>query len=392
MNVRDASYINDPRNNYKIRTFNEYKKTDVFNSLQKTITESRLEEACHWAAELVASGHAGAIFEKLLIYNSKNINIKNPKLPTFLVEKYTYFIKVMSYNYFKFSPIYIRNNQQVRNLITEVVATLALSRKGPIFKFVKINDSDFRYDKLKSRFIADNSNYIIPFYKNSDPLEIRVIMNEFAFNLTKKNLNGVIYWLSWLLEWEKRLLKANKQVLFAPRVFQMVDQKFCRDMIWLLWEIVTKIPADYNKTTEINQLFKLYRLNFTKGKRNSRLPYLMHSIILVTENVNFSIPVKSDVNMIANVVKNTNVLYYEILKSYQSFIKMKSHMTQTDYNQNVNITNKNNNNPMVNKILAQGFPDKPKKEPKKKKPKKGDLNPASENKLKMVEELYNTIL
>ena len=67
-------------------------------------------------------------------------------------------------------------------------------------------------------------------------------------------------------------------------------------------------------------------------------------------------------------------------------------MSQVDYNQNVNIINKKNTNPLVNRILAQGFPDKPTKIPKKKRAKKGDLNPESENKMKMVEQLYNTIL
>ena len=87
MNVPRSCSIEDPRVNFKIKTYNEYKKTSVFTSLLKSIGESRLEEACHWTAELVASGYVIELFDKLLIYSSKNINIKNSKILTNITSK-----------------------------------------------------------------------------------------------------------------------------------------------------------------------------------------------------------------------------------------------------------------------------------------------------------------
>ena len=41
--------------------------------------------------------------------------------------------------------------------------------------------------------------------KHNDPSEINVVMNEFAFQITQRtgNLDKALYWLNWILEWEK---------------------------------------------------------------------------------------------------------------------------------------------------------------------------------------------
>ena len=62
-----------PLEAFKDKTFSDFKKKDVLNSLFKSIDQGKTEEACFWCTECIVSGYCEELFEKLIIYNSKNI-------------------------------------------------------------------------------------------------------------------------------------------------------------------------------------------------------------------------------------------------------------------------------------------------------------------------------
>ena len=79
--IPDKYYINDFRRitDFKKNTFNGYQKSDVLTALQKSILEQKLEEACHWAVEMLVSGHLMECWDRLILINSKLIKGKTIK-------------------------------------------------------------------------------------------------------------------------------------------------------------------------------------------------------------------------------------------------------------------------------------------------------------------------
>ena len=64
---------------------------------------------------------------------------------------------------------------------------------------------------------ADKETYIKDKLKFGDPNEMKIIMNEFNFNLNTKNYELCNYWLSWALEFEKRNTKKIKPKKIKPK-------------------------------------------------------------------------------------------------------------------------------------------------------------------------------
>ena len=67
------------------------------------------------------------------------------------------------------------------------------------------NSKFFSFTSIKSKMNATMQLLPSHIIKFTDPEELRIIMNEFFFNL-KNNLGGydkASYWVSWLIQWEK---------------------------------------------------------------------------------------------------------------------------------------------------------------------------------------------
>ena len=77
--VPERFQIQDSRGkkDFKIKTFNGYKKTEIFNAMQKSILSGNIEKSILWATELHCSGYASKIFERLFEIYIKEINKAN---------------------------------------------------------------------------------------------------------------------------------------------------------------------------------------------------------------------------------------------------------------------------------------------------------------------------
>ena len=87
--------INDSRTykEFSKYTFSNFLKKDIISAFQKSLTDSKIEEACNWCVESIVSGYHDQIFEKIISIFSKNINISNPRLPALLYNRFE------NYNY-----------------------------------------------------------------------------------------------------------------------------------------------------------------------------------------------------------------------------------------------------------------------------------------------------
>ena len=311
--------IIDPRplEAFKDKTFSGFKKRDVFNTLMKCIEKGLIEHACYWVTECIVSGYSQELFDKLVIYSSKIIHINNPRLPEFLWRRYHCFLN--SFNHIskkdKSQLIHLRNTQSVRNCLFDIITTMTLSSKAKRFdKYPKINESiDFQLNIIQSKLNATMQllpSHIIRF---TDPDELKIIMNEFLFHL--KNINGgydqACYWVAWLVQWEKKNKKQKIKFEIEERDINEVHSKYCKDCIWLLWEVIfneTNLRDDIIQK-QIQSLYRFFRHDYTSGKRNTRLPLIYHAIGYLTLPMKFNLPIRKDHNIFLQTQCNINLMF-----------------------------------------------------------------------------------
>jgi len=311
--------IVDPRplEEFKDKTFSEFKKRDIFNELFKSMETGKVENTCFWITECIVSGYTIELFEKLLLFGSKIVHINNPKLPQFLWLKYHSFMNSIDHISKKERKQYIhlRNTQSIRNCLTDVAVTLAMSPKTKRYdKYPKPKeDLDFSFTSIKNKMNATMQLLPSHIIKFTDPEELRVIMNEFFFNL-KNELGGyekASYWVAWLVQWEKINKKKKLAFEIEERPIKGLKKNLCRDLIWLVWSVIFEEAnlRNIEIKKQIQSLFLLYKYNFSLGKRNSRLPLVYHAIGYLTLPIKFNIPVRKNENIFLQTQCNVNKMF-----------------------------------------------------------------------------------
>ena len=313
------STIIDPRplEAFKDKTFSDFKKREVINTLIKSIETGKVEDACYWITECIVSGYCIEIFEKLFLLSSKLIHINSPGLPAFLWRRFQTFQK--AYDHIppkeKEKYIHLRNTPEIRNNLIDVVVTMTTSPKSKRYdKLPKIDETtDFQFHTIQGKLNATMQllpSHIIRF---TDPDELRIIMNEIFFHLKNKNggYDRVIYWILWLLQWEKRTKKQKRKYEIEEREINGIKKSYCKDIVWLLWEVIfeeTNIRNNIIKQ-QIQCLFSFFRTNYTGGKRNARMVLLYHTVGYLTLPLNLNIPIRKDKHIFLVTQCNVNQMF-----------------------------------------------------------------------------------
>ena len=89
MSIPKEYYVYDSRSSkdFAKKTFSNFALKDVLTAFSKATMACKIEECCHWAIELVLSGHVQKLWDKAMGIFIKNVNINNPKLPMFLYKR-----------------------------------------------------------------------------------------------------------------------------------------------------------------------------------------------------------------------------------------------------------------------------------------------------------------
>jgi len=319
VDMKSEYLLIDPRplEAFKDQTFSGFKKSDVFKALFKSIDTSKIEDACYWMVECICSGYCQEVLEKCMLHSSKVIHINSPNLPIFLVRRYQTFLRSMDHIPVKERAklIHLRNSLDVRHNLIDVAVTLAMAPKSKRYDALPKVDpkTHFQFATIKEAMNATMQILPATLMKFTDPDELRIIMNEIFFNL--KNTHGgyekVCYWIGWLVLWEKRnkLLKQSYEIEGRP--IQHVNPKYCKDMIWLVWELVFEEASlrDPALKTPIQALFQLFRQDYTSGKRQSRLVSLHHSVGYLTLPCNPKVGIRPRQDIFLQTQCNVNLLF-----------------------------------------------------------------------------------
>jgi hypothetical protein len=294
-------------------TFSGYKKTDVKKQLVLTLTNSQLDESCYWSAELVCAGHFVDLWDIFIFFFSKNIHIGNPKIAIYLDKRLDVFKEII--NEWKRPEIELRNNESIRDIISEIVVVLCDSTRSHVHCEISIKKDDFNLSVNTDRFKAPSVEYTTIF-KHHDPDEIFVAVNELSFNLIDMNQQNSWYWIEWLMEYEIVYNKNRKKFQCEQRPEAPVQQKFQKDMVWLIWDVLIQRSTDFSQTIQsvILSCVHLYALKYvSSGAQFKKRKYLLYfAAELLTSQITLRNEIISDKSKLKHVSDNINNIYVQI--------------------------------------------------------------------------------
>ena len=319
--MSDPYEINDIRGESDFRgiTFSSYKKTDVRKELMNSLSSSKIEPVCYWSAELVCSGHYLELWDIIITFVSKYIHLANPKLPLYIEMRYESFRSIIS-NGYSGNELRLRNHPKMRSLFAEIVCVLANSKRQHKYESVKIKKKE-EYDiaTMSQRLKAPRVDYAQEFFRERDPKEIFIAMNEFAYHISRDSKNTLLacYWVEWIVEFET-ICKAKKETCRCERRSHIpVDDKLQFDPIWMIWDMIiarSNQTDEYSPLTQkiVNSLLRLYCIRFTPGVRKKRRYLIYFAISLLTSEYDSKIEMINDRLIIETAVENINSVYKQI--------------------------------------------------------------------------------
>lgn len=314
----DRNDINDKRaiKDFKGVTFSNYKRVDSRKELLNSLIEGKVEPACYWSIEFICAGHFLELWDILLMFYSKYINVCNPKFPLYMQLRFNNFKDIIISGYID-NELKLRNNAKVRVLFAEVVAILCLSTKAHALSQVKVNGSNLSISDIPDKLRADSVNYGNTFFKKEDPKELFIAINEFVYNLRNtRNAREACYWFEWILDYEVLCKKKRKKKINCyARKFMPVENKYSTDIIWLIWEIILHESDKMPIKNIINALFELFCIKFKPGSKTKRRFLIYNALTFITNGVDTSIDIYTEELKITNIKNKINTIYKQVKKN-----------------------------------------------------------------------------
>lgn len=320
--ITENSEINDIRMppDFKSISFSKYKKTEVRATLISSMIKGRIEPACYWGAELICAGHYGELWEAILHYFGKHIHLANPKLILYLEMRYKLFKSIMHQGHY-LHELQLRNNSTIRKLFAEIISTLTLSNKKHSFESIKVNSADeFDITQISEKLKAPSTEYAAEIYQKDDPKELYIAINEFAYNITAKNMLQASYWIEWIVEFDIICKKRKQPTMCQRRNNENIDKKFQKDIIWMVWDVLCVYASKASPCIEklMKSLYVLFSIKYTTGSCKKRRYIMYLGVALLTEQVNMDNNVIPQKETIQVVVSKINEVYKQIKKNEES--------------------------------------------------------------------------
>lgn len=316
-------------------TIGGYNKTEIVNKLLDRLRVGDVAKTNTYAAELVCSGQTEILLNKVLAFASQENSVQNPHLPRILWRNY---IKYYMLSTSEPAPSH-RNNQELRNLVSEVVTISCLSPKSPL-KFPKIGELDFELEYIKSRTVSTDTKMAEQVLRQGDPRDLTLPINELAVHiLLKRQHNGdkftfmtseaskvsPEYWMAWFIEWDKNVTSkkfSDLEYKCAPRTSKAYDDKFSYDCVWVAWELFEKLAegiGDRRLITTIKCLYDLYTFGFTRARKTER-KFLFHQAIqYLTKDVDWHSDPFVDRRKVIRMSAQVNFLYQAVAKQSRAW-------------------------------------------------------------------------
>jgi len=324
------SEINDCRKitDFKTKTFSKFLRTKVKKELLTSLYNSKIEPSCYWSIELICAGLYQDLWEIILLYMSRYIHLGNPKLPIYIEMRFKTFKNIVSNGYID-NELALRNNEKIRKLFSEIISIVCFSRKKHAFESLAIKDvNDYDLTNLTTKLKAQNIKFAENIFRKSDPKELFIAINEFAYHISKSSsdITSSCYWLEWIIQYENICKHKKIKCECERRMFAPVEDKYQMDIIWIIWDALINEAAKKSNTLYskiMASLLNLYCIKFSPGCKKRRKYIIYFGISILTENIDFNITLIENKQVIENISNKIYIIYKEVKKNEIS--------PQTDY-------------------------------------------------------------
>jgi hypothetical protein len=324
MNIHDTRTVAD----FQKFTFSGHLRQHVYKVLDENIKLGHADYACYWALELLCSGLVHSMWQTLFESAAKHINRAGPNAFLYLVKMYEKFAPYEG-QYTIMNMTDMRNNSDVRTLICEVAASLALCRKNKLPSFPKITpEHDFLQITLNENLKAPSASYAKHLIRETDPIELYVPYNELVYCLRpeSRDVTRSLYWSAWILKYASQFKKQNKtDLVCANRVSNMVDDKYSHMAIWFLWEAVLDAarhsPQSGTLAPYIDSIYKSHCLRWSPTLMKSRICFLITAILFICESntldIHYTVP--HNIVQVHGIIENIPQWISAIIQTQKTF-------------------------------------------------------------------------
>ena len=318
MDITDTRTVVD----FQKTTFCGHARSHVGKVLLQNIQLGHADYACYWSLEFLCSGLVHTLWMTLFEGAALHINRANPNVFLYLADVYEKYAPLES-KYPAIQMTEIRNNPDVRRMICEAAATLALCRKSKLPSLPTIKPThDFDAVTIQESLKAPSVVYGKLVLRREDPMGAAVPMNEFVYCLRSdvRDVTRALYWMAWLYSYCREHKKQTKSTLvFADRHDEFVSVDSGRHVVWILWEAIRK-QAQPNVRSYIDVLYKMYCLRWTPVDAKARHPLVAAAVVLVCEGQSLdTTPVSGQTLAVSTVLQGIPSWIAAIVKMQQSF-------------------------------------------------------------------------
>lgn len=299
--------IHDTRTQFRTHTFSNFKKTKVLKELENCIYYQKKEEAFYWTGELICSGHVLELWNLFLVVLCKYVHINNPKLPLYMDKKFTDFKEYAQAS----NDLELRNNEEIRTLLFSIVLILCESKRDTILQDLHF---EFKFENIFTNLKAPNVDYIKPYFREGDPKEIYIPLNECAYHLIEsKNRMDIFYWIDWMIQYDELCLKKKKPLVCVEREFVTVKST---NMIWILFELLLSFQEPDVLYKIIQSLIRLFSIKYTPSTNKKRKHILNLCVLLIIhDSVDFTTKIIENTSVFIPIQENINLIFEQIKKN-----------------------------------------------------------------------------
>ena len=303
-------------------TFCGHNRSHVAKVLLQNIQLGHADYTCYWSLEFLCSGLVHTLWITLFEGAALHINRANPNVFLYLADAYEKYAPIEA-NFSALQMTNIRNHPEVRRMICEAAATVAMCRKNKLPSLPTIKPAhDFDAITIQESLKAPSVMYGKLVLRREDPMGAAVPVNEFVYCLRSdvRDVTRALYWMAWLFAYCREHKKQTKaSLVFADRSDDFVSADHGRHVVWILWDAIRK-QAGSNVKAYIDVLYKMYCLRWSPSDAKSRQALVVAAIVLVCEGQSLdTTPVTSQTIAVANVLNGIPSWIAAIVKMQQSF-------------------------------------------------------------------------
>jgi hypothetical protein len=312
------------------------------------------EPACYWSAELICAGHYTELWDTIIYFVGKYINIVNPKIIIYIDRRYKVFKNIISQDIF-YNELDLRNYNNIRSLFGEIISVLTLSVRKQSIEGIKIKrNEEFEIRNMSERLEAPSMDYIKGIFRERDCEWMYIPLNELGYQVSDdgNDINKGWYWIEWIMEMEKYSQMRDRKIkneekeesgtlhsgelsiayhmskvrqftkCICDKMENKVEEKYKKEIIWLVWEVLIKYGEKRNDEyiNEImNSLKSIFSIKYNRTTNKKRKYLLYNGVLIIKEGIkDRELIEKKDREKLTMVVENINEIYRQIKKSEQS--------------------------------------------------------------------------